>query len=36
MKETEDCLVAIEGIHVPGFPTEVIDLDLPVPTTELV
>jgi hypothetical protein len=36
MKETEGCLVAIAGINVPGFPTEVIDLELPVPPTALV
>jgi hypothetical protein len=36
MKETEGCLVAIAGLHVPDFPTEVIDLELPVPLTALV
>jgi hypothetical protein len=36
MKDTEGCLVAIAGIHVLGFPTEVIDLELPIPTTALV
>jgi hypothetical protein len=35
MKETEG-LVAIAGLHVPGFRTEVIDLELPVPLTALV
>jgi hypothetical protein len=36
MIETEGCLVAIAGIHALGFPTELIDLELPVPPTALV